>query len=222
MASPKKINKDKVIKCYYCGEVVESTKDHVIKQVPMMTRAGVRNYNRQLHVDCMLKYNEKLEDEELKKYENDDWDNLYQYFRSDILGISKTQRLDDHSIKRLLGMRLGQYYPSGNNTRILPRGYSYKTILLTLKIVKPKVLAYMKNTNFTNGQHRTNSIMKFVESEINDVNMRLEAQRKSSEKLSQNEDVEGFDYVGKLREKKIVRKGNGAKEAIESLFGGIA
>lgn len=217
MAKPKKIDKTKVIKCYFCGGIIEDTKDHVIKQVPMQTKAGVRNYNRQLHIDCMLEYNKELDNEELKKSENSDWDLVYQYFKKDILGLNESSKLDEHSVKRLLGLRLGQYYPSGNNTRILKRGYDFKIILLTMKVVKSKIRSYSNTANFKDGKHKTNTIMKFIVDEIDDVSQRMERQQKAKERLDKDIIKEEFDYISRLNK----NKDNKSKNDIDSLFGGV-
>lgn len=82
----------------------------------------------------------------MRAVENTAWDNVYQYFKNDILDM-KDNKIDDkdsHLAKRLLGLRVGSYYPSANNTRVLPRGYSFETILIALKVVNPKLQSYLK------------------------------------------------------------------------------
>lgn len=141
----------------------------------------VRNWNRKLHLDCVSKYNEGLEDYELRAVENTAWDNVYQYFKNDILDM-KDNKIDDkdsHLAKRLLGLRVGSYYPSANNTRVLPRGYSFETILIALKVVNPKLQSYLKTANFANFKHKIDGCMRFVVSEIPDVAKRLDTQKKS-------------------------------------------
>jgi hypothetical protein len=218
-----RLAKDKIIKCYYCGNVVEMSNQLAEKKIPMATKAGVRNYRRQFHLDCLPKYVEGLEDKALLKGENSDWDAVYKYFRKEILGLPETVPLEAHATKRLLGLRLGQYYPQGNNTRVLPRGYDFKVILLTLKVVKARVHVYMATANFANNKHRIDGIMRFVTGEINDVYKRLENQKKSNEKLNKDVVTETFDYKAKLKEQK--RKEEEKKDDItgdiEDLFGGI-
>jgi hypothetical protein len=198
--------KEKVIKCYFCGNVVEKFSELVSKKIPMSTKAGVRNYNRQFHLDCLPKYIEGLEDRELLSEENSDWDNVYKYFRREILGLQETTPLDQHTIKRLLGLRVGTYYPQSTNTRILPRGYSFPVILLTLKVVKAKVLQYISTTNFANNKHRIDGIMRFITSEINDVQKRVDMQKKSNEKLRNDEVKPLFDYTQGLKRKEGKKK----------------
>lgn len=213
--------KEKDIKCYYCGEMVENYKNLVEKKIPMSTKAGIRNYRRQFHIDCLPQYLEGKEDKSLLSEENDDWKAVYEYFRKEILGLKQSTPLDQHTIKRLLGLRLGQYYPSGNNTRILKRGYDFPTILVTLKVIKGKVIPYMATANFSNGKHKTDSIMRFVTGEINDVHKRIEAQKQSNAKLDKDEVTEVFDYKAKLREQKKQEEEKDITSDITELFGGI-
>jgi len=211
--------KNKEIKCYYCGKVIESSHDHVIKKVPMATKAGIRNYNRQLHLDCVPKYNEGLENTDMRKEENSDWDLVYKYFRKEVLGMDETLALGEHATKRLLGLRLGLYYPQAQNVRVLPRGYSYKTILITMKVVNPKVQAYLKTTNFVNFKHKIDGVMKFITGEIPDVQKRMDTQKKANEKLDQEVAQPTFDYKSRLRKKKE-EESKGIADDVASLLGG--
>lgn len=217
-----KEKKEKVIKCYYCGNPIEKFSELTEKKIPMSTKAGVRNYRRQFHMDCLPKYVEGLEDKELLSEENKEWDEVYQYFRKEFLGLPKTTPLQEHEIKRLLGLRVGLYYPRANNTRILPRGYSFKTILFTMKVVKPKIQNYLTTTTFVNHKHRIDGILRFITGEINDVQKRLDLQNKSNEKLEKVDTTPQFDYLAKFKEQKEKEKqsSTGVNKNIEALFGG--
>ncbi|MDY7043611.1 hypothetical protein RVS70_05270 [Virgibacillus sp. M23] len=209
----------KIIKCYYCGKVIETENQLVEKKIPMATKVGIRNYRRKFHMNCLPKYLEGRADKSLLTKENNDWNAVYNYFRKELLGLGETKSLDTHTVRRLTGLRLGQYYPNGQNVRILPRGYDFKTILLTMKVVKPKVNMYVSNTNFSNSKHRTDGIMRFITGEINDVSQRIEQQNKASEKLMKDKDIPSFDYKAKLKEKKQ-EQGNTVQNDINNLFGG--
>ena len=215
-------DKEKVIKCYYCGSVIEYNNQLVEKRFPLACKGGkIRNFRRKFHIDCLPKYLEGVEDKELLSEENDDWKQVYNYFRKEILELPETKPLQKHEIQRLLGLRLGQYYPSGTNTRVLPRGYDFKTILITLKVIKPKLRGYASHANYVNHKHRVDSIMRFVTGEINDVQKRLDMQNKSNEKLEKDVIKEGFDYLSKLKEQKKKEKvDTGINKDIQALFGG--
>lgn len=210
MAKPKKVDTTKVQKCYHCKEVIESWEDMVYKKIPLATKAGIRQYNRQLHLKCAVDYTEKRADVDLMRQENSDWDAVYQYFRKEYLGLDAGIPLQQHEIKRLLGLRTGQYMPNSTNTRVLKRGYDFKVILITLKLVKPKVLNYLSTTNFANHKHKIDGILRFITSEINDVQKRMDMQKKSNEKLLEEDKVikPVGDYTSglKRKEKKKVVK----------------
>jgi hypothetical protein len=229
MAEKKKRTKkkdDEAVECYYCGKLIERANDLVIKKVPMSTKGGVKNYSRKLHLNCVAKYNEGLEDYELRAVENNEWDNVYMYFRNTVLGVDKTfiarEDSQSHMAKRLLGLRLGTYYPSGNNTRILPRGFSFNTILITMKVVNPKIQIYLKTVNFNNFKHKVDGCMRFIVGEILDVQKRIDTQRKANAKLDQDVVQPTFDYKEALRKrKKEQNKSNkGIADDVSSLLGG--
>lgn len=227
---------DEAVPCYYCGEMIERANDLVIKKVPLTCKNGaIRNYSRRLHLDCVPKYNEGLEDHELKTAENDDWDKVYQYFKNEILGMKNT-KIDDkdsHLAKRLLGLRLGSYYPNSQNTRILPRGYSFPTILIALKVVNPRLQTYLKTANFANFKHKIDGCMKIVVQEMPDVAKRIETQQKANAKLDEEsaKATPAFDYKEALKkqreqqkqleeQKRKQQEESGVMDDISALLGG--
>lgn len=194
MTSTKKEKKEpKAIKCYHCHELIERHNDLVEKQIPMSTKkGGKRNYRRKFHLACLHDFLERSEDFELSKKEDSDWDAVYRYFRKEIVNQNESIKLSEHTVKRLRGLRIGQYYPSGNNTKILKRGFEYETILITLKVVKAKVQALIGTQNFKDNKHRVDWIMKFVTNEIDDVQRRIDMKNRSEGQLQSrlaNDDV---------------------------------
>lgn len=225
MAKPKKLNEDKVNYCYYCDKPIETLKDHVIKQVPLAVNGSVKYFNRQLHIDCMLKYNEQLEDKELKAVENSEWDKVYQYFKNEILQMdtASLSREDtkSHLAQRLLGLRVGRYFPNGNNTRILPKGYDFNTILIAMKVVNPKIQVYLSTANFANFKHRIDGCMRFIVSEIPDVAKRIASQQKANAKLDEEVvKTPVFDYKEALKKQKQEEVNKGIADDVSSLLGG--
>jgi len=207
----------KEIKCYYCGKPIVNSLDHVIKKVPLQTRKGIRNYKRNLHLECVPEYNKGLTNVEMKSAENTEWESVFYYFRDEILGVGKdfitSNDKKSHMAKRLLGLRVGMYYPSGTNTRILPRGYSFKTILIAMKVVNPRLQSYLKTANFANFKHKVDGCMRFIVSEIPDVAKRLADQQKANEKLDDvRTDAPTFDYKAMLDKKREKEKEEKAKE----------
>lgn len=213
-------NDNKAVKCYYCGKLIEESKDLVIKKVPLRMRNGkLRNYNRKLHIECLLKYVPQLENEQLHTEEHSDWMKVYEYMRSNILGYNQTVPLDNHTVMRLRGLRLGKYYPNGENVVILPRGFEYTTILIAMKVVNPRIQAYLNTANFVNQKHKIDGIMRFISGEILDVQKRIDIQKKANEKLDQEVSQPTFDYKSRLKQKKK-EENKGIADDVASLLGG--
>jgi hypothetical protein len=182
MTAPKKIKHAEL--CYYCDQPIDNLDNLAIIKVEVATKSGTRQRNRKVHIDpCLPIYKKKLVSKELKKKENNDWDDVYQYWRNNFTDLNNTQPLDTHTVKRLLGLRLGQFYPDGKNTRILPRGYGFKTILYTMMLVRPEVVDFLRRRTFADEMHKTNTIMKIIASNVNDVSQRIAAKAKNEAEL---------------------------------------
>jgi hypothetical protein len=93
-----------------------------------------------------------------------DWDALYNYVKLDILNY-QDKKMPKEMVLRLIGLKDGKFYANNNVKK--EATYDYKLILLTFKLMKGTIL------------------MKIVESEINNVKDRIEAKKKSEEKLQE-------------------------------------
>lgn len=109
------------------------------------------------------------------------WDELYNYVKLEILQY-QDKKMPKEMTLRLIGLKDGKFY--ANNKVKKEAIYDYKLILLTFKLMKGTILNCIQNTEIKDERHRVNLIMKIVESEINNVKDRLEARKKSEEKLS--------------------------------------
>ena len=89
-------------KCYYCANPLNE-EDMVIKPIPLKTKSGYRNYKRKFHIDCLPKYLKEHEDIKFREQENSDWDQVYQYFKSEILNLPAGANLSKYCVERLLG-----------------------------------------------------------------------------------------------------------------------
>ena len=180
-----------VQKCYYCNKELND-EELVIKPIPLATKRGIRNYKRKFHIDCLPKFLEENKDLEFKKLENDDWDKVYEYFKSQVLELPDGASLSQHAVERLLGLRVGQYKPGHRNVRVVKRGYSFSTIYYTLVYSLQAIKRAQKTVNFKNEKHEIDYIMVIVNSNINFVQKRLlavEMQYKKVEKIKkENED----------------------------------
>jgi hypothetical protein len=109
-----------------------------------------------------------------------DWDVLYKYVKTEILQYHD-KKMPKEMTLRLVGLKDGKFYA---NKKTKKEGtYDYKLILLTFKLMKETILNALRNTQIKDEQHKVNLIIKIVENEINNVKDRLEAKKKSEEKM---------------------------------------
>ena len=108
-----------------------------------------------------------------------DWDALYQYVK-DILGYDENQSLSKEMVLRLKGLLNNKFI--ANNNIADTSNYSYLTVLNTFKFCLPDIQRGLRNNFFRDERHRFNYIMKIVESNLNNVYMRMKNSEKSKVK----------------------------------------
>ena len=149
------------IRCYHCNGLLDEN-DMVIKPIPFICKNGkVRNYKRKFHMECLQEYMKNSSNREVRKSENDDWSKVYEYYKSEIMRYPETSNLSIYEVRRLNGLRVGSYMPNGN-TRIVKKGYSYKTILLTMQFSKAVIVKYIDTHKFHDGEHKINYVMSVL------------------------------------------------------------
>lgn len=121
----------------------------------------------------------------MTKQEKLDWDELYEYIRTDIMGYPKTKALPTYFVLRLKGLVEGKFV--SNKAQKSYGSYEYKTILYAFKICKPNLLRAFANVAIQDEQHRFNLIMSIIEREINDVVDRLARAKETKEKMKTKE-----------------------------------
>jgi hypothetical protein len=115
-----------------------------------------------------------------KKEDNQDWIKLCEYVKKEVLQYNEDMKMPKYLILRLRGLVKGQFLANKN---IKPNAeYEYKTILYTFKICKPKFLQC--GIQYKDERHKINTLMMFIENEINDVVLRLKRTESSEEKVS--------------------------------------
>ena len=132
--------------------------------------------------------------------QNPDWIALYEYIKIEILKYND-MKLPKYLVLRLQGMTKGQFIANKKNS--INASYDYKTILITFKFCKTSILqAFESNkSNFKDEQHKLNYMMAIIDSEINNVVMRLKNAKKAEEKIVnidlENQTNEGAEYISK-------------------------
>lgn len=107
-----------------------------------------------------------------KEQEQEEWIELYEYVKNDILKYEKCMKLPKFLILRLKGLRNGKFI-ANKNTKPLGE-YTFKIITLTFKINKIEIInAISSGEKFKDEKHKINYIMAIVENKINDTYIRL-------------------------------------------------
>lgn len=142
-----------------------------------------------------------------KTQENEEWIELYEYVKHDILNYDEKMKLPKWLVLRLKGLRNGQFIA---NKKIQALGdYTFKIILMTFKINKYEIVnAINDRSKFKDEIHMINYIMAIIEKKINDTYCRLNRLEQSQEKgenLEINTSENKAEYKQKTKEVKNSR-----------------
>lgn len=127
---------------------------------------------------CMPKKSVKkrLSDEDKK-----DWDELYNYVKNNVMGYDQNQSLSKMMVLRLKGLLYNKFV---ENNRIEDTAkYSYKVILNTFKACSMDIQRGLSTKSFTDEMHKFNYVLKIVESNINNIYVRMQQAKKVDEKI---------------------------------------
>ena len=113
--------------------------------------------------------------------EKEQWDKLYQYVKKEILLYDDSQSIPSNLILRLKGLTKGKYMENRNTED--KADYSYEIILYTFQICKPSIMSALASRTFDNESYKFNYICKIVESNINDVYLRVMKAKKTEENI---------------------------------------
>ncbi|RAN61384.1 hypothetical protein B8A44_09485 [Dolosigranulum pigrum] len=198
---------DESLTCHHCGKKITHSKDLVIKPTRISKSNGIKYMERYYHFECMKEYNEELNVELEEQQENSWWDKAYMLAK-DWLDLEPGQNLSRYFVLRLKGLRIGKYMPTNDNTHITKRGYSFEVIYRTMQLCTPNVRKAMAEKPFSDDNHRTNYIMRIIESKINLVNSRIKESTKAEQRLKEDKQ----DQVERRAEyKRKSSKGNNSK-----------
>ena len=134
--------------------------------------------------------------------EKQDWDSLYTYVKTNIMGYDENQALSSTMVLRLKGLLTNKFME--NNNIKSTANYSYEVILNTFKFCSNDIQKALRTNSFKDESHRFNYVLKIVEKNINDVYMRMRNAQKAKEE-ARNTTVEMPTYTGaefKPKEKK--------------------
>jgi len=148
-----------------------------------------------------------MEEKITKKQEQKDWLEMCEYVFKEVLQYETGKKFPRYLALRLRGLHEGKFMA---NTKQKPQAsYDYRLILLTFKFCKYSILQYIGPTRdkIKDEKHLINTIMTFIENEINNVFSRLKNAKKAEEKTAtielENQIHEGAEYKAKSKDKKI-------------------
>lgn len=172
--------------CYHCGNMIEDPIEYVKKPLPLNTKGGTKMVDRELHNDCARDLGRRMHYEIDAQKEYDDFHKAYRLFK-EWYGLepdNKDHKLDKYTIMRLKGLRVGDFFSTGQNVKYLKKGYEpdviYKTMLYVSGNVEQALRSKIKDKNRSN---QTNYIMAIILNNINFINERVKASKRAAKAL---------------------------------------
>jgi len=138
-----------------------------------------------------------------KQQEQVDWLELADYVFREILQYETGIKFPKYLALRLKGLHAGNFM--ANKKQKPQASYNYKIILITCKFCKHSILKYLgpSREKIKDERHLINTIMTFLEGEINNVVLRLKNSKKAEEKTVnielENQVHEGAEYKAKSK-----------------------
>lgn len=130
----------------------------------------------------------KTSKKKMTEQELADWDELYEYVRSKVMGYDKNQSLEPYIVLRLKGFADGKTIA---NKKIKDKAhYSYKLILNTFKYCMPDIQRAVGRIAFKDTCGKFNYVMRIVENNINTVYIRMKNVEKAKEEAIRTSAVE--------------------------------
>lgn len=136
------------------------------------------------------------------------WDLIYEYVRTSVMGYDKNQSLSTIMVLRLKGLLTNKFMENNNTPDTA--NYSYQVVLNTFKFCIPDIQKALKNNTFKDEIHKFNYIIKIVESNLNTVYMRMRDAEKSKEEKD-NHDISYAANYNNTFKMKETKQGNSKK-----------
>ena len=111
--------------------------------------------------------------------EKQDWESLYMYVKSNIMGYDENQALSSTMVLRLKGLLTNKFIE--NNSIQSTANYSYETILNAFKYSSLDIQRALRTNIFKDEMHKFNYVLKIVEKNINTVYMKMKNIEKAKE-----------------------------------------
>lgn len=121
----------------------------------------------------------------MSKEDMNEWDELYQYVRKNLMGYDDEQSLSKEMVLRLKGLRHNKYYENRKITDTA--NYSYELILMTCKFCRMDIERGINGKTFRSEMAKLNYIAKIIENNLNTVYMRIKNNENAKEKTEKTD-----------------------------------
>lgn len=118
----------------------------------------------------------KTSDKEIRE-----WDALYNYVKTAILGYDDNMNLPTYFVLRLKGMAQGKFVAKDRNKQNLT--YGYPVILKTFEGKKPLIDYAFKHKHFNGESHKINWLCCLIESGINDTYLKMKEEKSETTQI---------------------------------------
>lgn len=110
-----------------------------------------------------------------------EWDELYEYVRSEIMNMSSNQSLSRFMVIRLKGLLTGKF-AENYNTKNLAK-YSLRTVINTFKFCSMDIKRAVSKKSFNTDEYKFNYIMSIIEKNIRNIDERMKYTERKNEEL---------------------------------------
>lgn len=138
----------------------------------------------------------------IKRAENQDWINLYEYVRREVWKLPHDRPLPPHFINRIKSLRFGRYLMRG---RKVTQSYTYKQMYYTFLVCNKNIQDAFKRMDFSDDTHKVDYMMAIIVNNINGVCDRIDNKERCDDEL-QVKQVESLaqpksEFVNKTKTK---------------------
>ncbi len=117
----------------------------------------------------------------MTREEINDWNELYQFVKVNVMNYDDKQALSKNITLRLKGL-LNDKFMANNNIQN-NADYSFKVILNTFKFCMPEIKKAVKTKEFKSEMQKFNYILAIVNNKINDVYIRMKKAEKHDKEI---------------------------------------
>ena len=135
----------------------------------------------------------------MTEQEKKEWDELYEYVRSEIMNMSSNQSLSRFMVVRLKGLLSGKFVENYNIENVAK--YSLRTVINTFKYCSLDIKKAVTKKHFDTDEYKFNYIMTIVEKNIRTVDERMKFAKKKDDEF-QSSIVESIVHDGASYQRK--------------------